>query len=241
MTKLIENLEAQVSGAVAHYWRTRKAQKDKQRNRGVSDAGLRSAVTGGAQMDGFITLFKDLIVDTGIDDHFIHEKKALQLPGFFRPTKEWDLLVIKNGQLIVAIEAKSQVGPSFGNNFNNRTEEAMGSALDLWTAFREGAFNSGVQPFLGYFFMLEDCQASKRPVKVREPHFKVFPEFIGASYMKRYELFCRKLILERHYTSSSFITSASDNGIEGVYNEPADDLSFKIFARALVSHVGAFV
>lgn len=241
MTKLIENLENQVSGAVAHYWRTRKAQKDKQRNRGVSDAGLRSAVTGGAQMDGFITLFKDLIGDTGIDKHYIHEKKALQLPGFFRPTKEWDLLVIKNGQLIVAIEAKSQVGPSFGNNFNNRTEEAMGSALDLWTAFREGAFNGGVQPFLGYFFMLEDCQASKRPVKVREPHFKVFPEFIGASYMKRYELFCRKLILERHYTSSSFITSASDNGIEGAYNEPANDLSFKAFARSLVSHVGALV
>jgi len=26
--------------------------------------------------------------------------------------------------LVAAIEAKSQVGPSFGNNFNNRTEEA---------------------------------------------------------------------------------------------------------------------
>lgn len=204
MKTQVKNLEYQVSEAVAHYWLTRKAQKDKQKKRGVSDAGLRSAVTGGAQMDGFITLFKDLIIEAGIESQFIHEKKALQLPGFFRPTKEWDLLVIKNGQLIVAIEAKSQVGPSFGNNFNNRTEEAMGSALDLWTAFREGAFNGGVQPFLGYFFMLEDCQGSNRPVKVREPHFRVFPEFIGASYMKRYELFCRKLILERHYTSSSF-------------------------------------
>jgi len=182
-----------------------------------------------------------LIFYAGIDKQHIHEKKALELPGFFRPTKEWDLLVIKNGQLIVAIEAKSQVGPSFGNNFNNRTEEAMGSALDLWTAFREGAFNAGVQPFLGYFFMLEDCQASNRPVKVREPHFRVFPEFVGASYMKRYELFCRKLILERHYTSATFITSTSESGIEGDYNEPADDLSFTIFAKSLVSHVGAFV
>ena len=241
MQKIMYDIEKHVAQAVSHYWLTRKAQKEMQKNRGVSDAGLRSAVTGGAQMDGFITLFRDLILDTGIDKHCIHKKKALQLPGFFRPTKEWDLLVIKNDQLIVAIEAKSQVGPSFGNNFNNRTEEAMGSALDLWTAFREGAFNAGIQPFLGYFFMLEDCQASNRPVKVREPHFKVFPEFIGASYMKRYELFCRKLILERHYTSSSFITSASNNGIEGVYNEPANDLSFKTFARALVSYVGAFV
>ena len=192
-------------------------------------------------MNGFITLFKDLIVNAGIDKDYIHEKKSLELPGFFRPTKEWDLLVIKNGQLIVAIEAKSQVGPSFGNNFNNRTEEAMGSALDLWTAFREGAFNRGIQPFLGYFFMLEDCQASNRPVKVREPHFKVFPEFVGASYMKRYELFCQKLILERHYTASSFITSASELGIEGIYNEPANDLSFKNFAKSLISHVGIFV
>ena len=241
MPSIIENINQHVAKAVSHYWLTRRAQKDKQKKRGVSDAGLRSAVTGGAQMDGFIRLFRELIVDSGIDSQYIYEKKALELPGFFRPTKEWDLLVIKKGQLIVAIEAKSQVGPSFGNNFNNRTEEAMGSALDLWTAFREGAFNRGAQPFIGYFFMLEDCKASTRPVKVREPHFKVFPEFVGASYMKRYELFCRKLILERHYTSSSFITSGNDNGIEGVYKEPAKDLSFELFAKSLVSHVGVFV
>jgi hypothetical protein len=241
MPSIIENINQHVAKAVSHYWLTRRAQKDKQKKRGVSDAGLRSAVTGGAQMDGFIRLFRELIVDSGIDSQYIYEKKALELPGFFRPTKEWDLLVIKKGQLIVAIEAKSQVGPSFGNNFNNRTEEAMGSALDLWTAFREGAFNGGVQPFLGYFFMLEDCKASTRPVKVREPHFKVFPEFVGASYMKRYELFCRKLILERHYTSSSFIASGNDNGIEGVYKQPAKDLSFELFAKSLVSHVGVFV
>ena len=241
MQKILDKKDKYLAKAVSHYWFTRKTQKDKQKKRGVSDAGLRSAVTGGAQMDGFIKLFKELIIEGGVDEQYIFEKKALELPGFFRPTKEWDLLVIKNGQLVVAVEAKSQVGPSFGNNFNNRTEEAMGSALDLWTAFREGAFNSGAQPFLGYFFMLEDCQASTRPVNVREPHFKVFPEFIGASYMKRYELFCRKLILERHYTSSSFITSASDTGIKGVYQEPANDLSFERFARALISHVGAFV
>ena len=241
MPSIIENINQHVAKAVSHYWLTRRAQKDKQKKRGISDAGLRSAVTGGAQMDGFIRLFRELIVDSGIESQYIYEKKALELPGFFRPTKEWDLLVIKKGQLIVAIEAKSQVGPSFGNNFNNRTEEAMGSALDLWTAFREGAFNGGAQPFIGYFFMLEDCKASTRPVKVREPHFKVFPEFVGASYMKRYELFCRKLILERHYTSSSFITSGNDNGIEGVYKQPAKDLSFELFAKSLVSHVGVFI
>ena len=241
MTKIMDTLEQQIAEAVAHYWLTRKVQREKQKKRGISDSGLRSAVTGGAQMDGFIDLFTNLIVDTGIDNRFVFRKKSLELPGFFRPTKEWDLLVVQNGRLLVAIEAKSQVGPSFGNNFNNRTEEAMGSALDLWTAFREGAFNGGVQPFLGYFFMLEDCDTSIRPVRVKEPHFKVFPEFVGASYMKRYELFCRKLVLERHYTSASFITSDSETGLKGAYKEPADDLSFSIFLRSLISHVGAFI
>jgi len=144
MTRIMDTLELQIAEAVAHYWLTRKAQTEKQKKRGISDAGLRSAVTGGAQMDGFINLFTNLIVDAGIDNRFLFRKKSLELPGFFRPTKEWDLLVVKNGHLVVVIEAKSRVGPSFGNNFNNRTEEAMGSALDLWTTFREGAFNGGI-------------------------------------------------------------------------------------------------
>ena len=191
-------------------------------------------------MDGFVDLFTDLIVDAGISKKYIFRKKALQLPGFFRPTKEWDLLVVKGNTLIASIEAKSQVGPSFGNNFKNRTEEAMGSALDLWTAYREGALLASPQPFLGYLFMLEDCAASNKPVKVREPHFKVFPEFVEASYMKRYELFCRKLVLERHYTSTAFITSDRVRGESGEYKTPTEDLSLQRFAKTLVAHVSSF-
>ena len=59
--------------------------------------------------------------------------------------------------------------------------------------------------------------------------------------MKRYELFCRKLMLERHYTSASFIVSDIENGKSGKFNEPANDLSFSIFAKSLAAHVGAFI
>lgn len=192
-------------------------------------------------MDGFIDLFSDLIIQAGISERCIFRKKAVELPGFFRPTKEWDLLVIRGRTLVAAIEAKSQVGPSFGNNFNNRTEEAMGSALDLWTAFRQRAYLESPQPFRGYFFMLEDCEASNRSVSVQEPHFKVFPEFVGASYSRRYELFCRKLVLERHYTASAFITSTAEAGLNGVYNTPADDVSVERFANVLLGHLAMFV
>jgi hypothetical protein len=231
----------ETAGAVAHYWQVRSTQRQKQEDSGKADQGLRSAVTGGAQMDGFINLFTHLITDAGIPESCIYRKKAVELPGFFRPTKEWDLLIVRDRTLIAAIEAKSQVGPSFGNNFNNRTEEAMGSALDLWTAFRQRAYLESPQPFLGYLFMLEDCQASNRPVSVKEPHFKVFPEFNGASYMRRYELFCRKLVLERHYTASAFITSSVSGGIKGDFMTPADDLSVERFARVLVAHLASHV
>ena len=239
--EILGNLADYTAKAVAHYWQTRAAQRKKQEAGGKADQGFRSAVTGGAQMDAFISLLTDLVTQAGIPGNCVFRKKAVELPGFFRPTKEWDLLVVCKQTLVAAIEAKSQVGPSFGNNFNNRTEEAIGSALDLWTAFREKAYLDSPQQFLGYFFMLEDCEASNRPVTVQEPHFKVFPEFVGASYMRRYELLCRKLVLERHYTASAFITSSSLDGLKGVYKAPADELSVERFAKVLVAHVATFV
>jgi hypothetical protein len=238
-TDIMKNLNERTANAVAHYWQTRSAQRRKQEEIGRADQGLRGAVTGGAQMNGFIDLFTELITQAGIPERFIFRKSAVELPGFFRPTKEWDLVVVQDHRLIAAIEAKSQVGPSFGNNFNNRTEEAMGSALDLWTAYRERAYLDSPQPFLGYFFMLEDCDASNRPVGVQEPHFKVFPEFVSASYMRRYELFCRKLVLERHYTAAAFITSSAIGGLNGDFKTPAGDLSVNRFAKTLAAHAAA--
>ena len=236
-----EGIRARVALAVSSYWRTREAQKQKQQQSGRTDQGHRAAVTGGAHMDEFIQLFSDLIAEAGMPSQCVFRKKrVVALPGFFRPTKEWDVVVVKEAVLVAAIEAKAQVG-SFGNNFNNRTEEAMGSALDLWTAYREGAYHTSPQPFLGYFFMLEDCAASNSPVRVNEPHFEVFPEFEGASYMRRYELFCRKLVRERHYSAAAFITSNSQSGIDGRYKTPAEDLSVETFARALAAHVSAQV
>jgi len=240
MINTINNLHKRVSEAVAHYWKTRQIQSKQQEISGKADQGARSAVTGGAQMDGFINLISQLVIEAGITPKNIFFKRALELPGFFRPTKEWDFLVVKNDQLIIAIEAKSQVGPSFGNNFNNRTEEAIGSAVDLWTAYREGAFNKTVKPWLGYIFLLEDCEASQKPVRVKEPHFRVFPEFVDASYAKRYELFCRKLVRERHYSIASFLLSDRKPGLQGMYQEPADDLTFELFAKSLVAQASIY-
>ncbi len=236
----LAELGKHVPEAVKFYWQTRSKQLQKQRKAGGSDQGARAAVTGGAQMDGFIELLTKLVIEAGVDRANVFYDQSLELPGYFRPNKKWDFIVVVKGQLVAALEAKSQVGPSFGNNFNNRTEEAMGSALDLWTAFREKAFGSSGRPWIGYMFLLEDTAGSTTPVTVKEPHFKVFPEFKNSSYAKRYELFCRRLVLERHYDAASFMMSNAEKGAAGEYSEPAADLTIQMFANSLVGHVAAF-
>ena len=151
------------------------------------------------------------------------------------------VLVVDDSELVIAIEFKSQVGPSFGNNFNNRTEEAMGSALDIWTAYREGVFGSQKAPWLGYFMVLEVCAKSNESVRVRSPHFPVLREFVDASYKNRYEIFCRKLVLERQYSAACITTtSASADGI--YYSFPKEELSCRAFIVSMlwaaISHFG---
>ena len=82
MPKIIDNLDKQVAVAVAHYWVTRKAQGERQKSKGTSDAGLRSAVTGGAQMDGFISLVTKIILDTGIENKYVYQKKSFLLMSY---------------------------------------------------------------------------------------------------------------------------------------------------------------
>lgn len=232
-------LDGEVRKAVSHFWRTRARQSKAQSKRGTNDQGTRGAVTGGAQMDGFIDVAARLVRAAGVSDAAIYTKRSLELPGFFRPTKNWDMLVVADGTLLAVIETKSQVG-SFGNNFNNRTEEAIGNAVDMWTAYRDGAFEDSPRPWLGYLFLLADTERSRAPVAVREPHFAVFPEFRDASYQRRYEVLLRKLVRERHYEAATFLLSDPVAGKKGAYTEPSRELSFRRFARSLVAHTSAF-
>lgn len=234
---ILSRIDVLTQEAVAHFWQTRKAQQTSQKQSGRRDQGSRGAVTGGAQMDGFLLLLRDLALEAGMDDSAVCVKRDLLLPGYFRATKQWDLLVVQEGRLLAAIEAKSQVG-SFGNNCNNRIEEVIGVATDTWTAYREEAFGASPQPFLGYLFMLEDCEDSQtKGAKVREPHFEVFPEFKHAPYAKRYEILCKKLVLERQFTAAAFITSTREEGLCGQFSCPSEEFSMASFAKTFAAHI----
>ena len=117
------SLDQRLRSAIRAFWSIRDDQAAKQGERsGTRDTGARAAVTGGAQMNGFVTVIRDLLEESGLEKPVIYTERSVELPGWYRPEKKWDLLVVVDGCLIAAIEFKSQVG-SFGNNYNNRTEE----------------------------------------------------------------------------------------------------------------------
>jgi hypothetical protein len=236
----LQDYDRKAHESIQAFWGNREMAKKKQIESGKRDQGERAGVTAGKNMEGFVDLVTDLIHANGLGDAQIHRQRAvLTLPGFFRPTKLWDLLVIHKDQLIAAIEFKSQVGPSFGNNFNNRTEEAIGTAHDFWTAYREGAFGKQPQPFVGWMMLVEDAAASRRPVRDRSPHFKVFAEFQDASYLKRYDVLCQRLVQEQLYTTAALMTSPRTAAQSGEYGSMSDMTSFKAFVTCFAGHVAA--
>lgn len=242
MTRLPSNYEFYLRLAVKQYWQTLESQSKKQKAKDA-DRGRRAAVTGGKQMDGFCTLIELLLKENGVPDGSIFlQKGRLEIPGYFRPTKEWDLLVVHEDSLLAAIEFKSQRGPSFGNNLNNRVEESLGNATDLWTAYREGAFGGAdPRPWLGWVMLLEDCPESQSSVGVKEPHFEVFEEFRGASYAQRYEILAKKLMMEKLYDRTCLLLATAKGGIKGEFNEASSELTMKKFLRSLAGHVSTHV
>ena len=236
----LANYQDKAREAVKAFWGNREAARQKQIESGKADQGERAGVTAGKNMDGFLALAKDVVQLDGLDQAEIClQRRVLTLPGFFRPTKLWDMLVINDGRLVAAIELKSQVGPSFGNNFNNRAEEAIGTAVDVWKAYREEAFGQIPRPFVGWLILVEDCTSSRSPVRDSSSHFPVLREFSGASYAERYNLLCQKLVQEQLYTAASVLLSSRTSVYTGDYSELSEMTSLKTFVTTFAGHVAA--
>lgn len=101
---------------------------------------------------------------------------------------------------------------------------------------------------------MEDRDNVKIPVANKEPYFRVDPDFRGeaqykstttlqqhkgVSYSKRYELLCRRLVLERLYNAACFLMAT--NSPKTKITQPTEDLDFQRFVAALRGHVVTFL
>lgn len=211
MTLQIENIDQRIADAVSFFWNSR------------SENGVRSGQT----LDGFTELLQGVVRCNGLPNAQFIKGRQAQLPGFFRPTKSWDLVVIDNGKLVAAIELKS-IADSFGKNSNNRNEEALGSGIDLKEAITENAFSGSIvnSPFIGYLILVEDCLETTSSVEIQMRYFKAMSQFLinlnsynevpqsstypavqGISYLQRFDILCKNLMQKQLYSQASVIKS----------------------------------
>ena len=214
--------------ALAELWRMRQEAREKSKEKSG-----RGEATSGRHMDPLSALLVRFLRESGLERAEFYTDRRAALPGYFRPIKTWDLVVVRDGALIMALELKSHIG-SYGNNFNNRVEEALGSAVDLRTALVEGALREYVpqgtgtgvvKPFRGWLMVLPWEEATERTTKVPfTPLFPLDPAFLAeednslVSYADRYKLFVQRTVLKGHYDAATLILSRPRTQEYSAYN-----------------------
>ncbi len=219
------------SNAIKHWWKSKTSGKAKRVQGGTRDANLH-----GKTMDGFAVTIRDFLVGMGVKSQHIFagghlSTKPAILPSYFRPSKNWDLIVLANSRfhpaegdkggpiLYAAVEFKSQ-DKSIGNNQNNRLEESVGNAHDFWTTYADSGFErQQPRPWLGYLFVGKYKPDSDGvPVEIKQPHFltmspfrvegsDVMRNFKGPSYAQRYMTFMKQSVGARLYDAGAFIVT----------------------------------
>ncbi|MBS2961414.1 hypothetical protein KGA66_00050 [Actinocrinis puniceicyclus] len=201
----------------------------------VVAAGTAAAVRAGKHFDAIAALLAKFFLEAGYpaEDIRVTTQQRLELPGYYRPQKQWDVVVVHGDTLVAAFELKALGGPSFGNNYNNRVEEALGSAVDIRRAALAELY-PGERPWLGYFFIMQDAEGSRTPVRNGDGAFPVEEIWHGKSYQQRFAIFCQRLIAEGLYDAACYITSSPRDPSP---NEIVDSLDWRHFAAAINARI----
>ena len=158
-------------------------------------------------MQGFEPLLKEIVRVYGGRKKLTAYFGQPKIPSIFRPSKKWDCVILnKDGQIVAVIELKSHLGSGenydFIKNFNNRVEEALGSATDfqlsipyLWPAVRK--------PFVGFFLLLED-----HPNSIGEKQIRIDANYAIKDEKICYQYYHKKNIYQRWEQCFEALTNA---------------------------------
>ncbi|WP_119070039.1 PaeR7I family type II restriction endonuclease [Rubrobacter indicoceani] len=196
-------------------------------------------------------LVREIFVEAGFNEENVLTRSAeegekrlrersgarLTLPGYYRVTKDWDLVAFEDDNLVAAVEFKS-VSTSAAKNVNNRVEEALGSAFDLRSAYSQKLLEP-TEPWLGYMVIL---QGTEELYKIRKPKRTLFSsnkklgwdkEFEDASYLKRYAILCKRLIQSKPHQlyDAACLLVVKEIGNEPLVEEPDPKLGFEQFVN----------
>ena len=157
---------------------------------------------------------------------------AARIGGHFRASKSWDIVCRDaDGELRVCVEFKSQVD-SYGNNENNRYEEALGSGLDARARY-------GADVALGFLFVLCEEAQSTRPTRLVHP--EILADFKETSHIDRRATFARRIVdfqmNEMPFYDASAVLAVSRDGNHRHLDDPLLDI--RTFPERLIRRLSA--
>lgn len=216
--------------AVDFFWNQRQIQISRLADGGAAGGAARAA----GHMKGIVEVVAQMFTDAGIPQQGIVLEPAL--PGYFRRQKKWDMAVRYKGELVAAVEFKSQVG-SVGKNINNRFEEALGSATDTLAAHTKNSAFGTLPPFLAYVFVLRSDVETRTVINDRRALFPVDPVYSNTTYVDRYQIMLRRFLAEHIYEAAWFVTTEMASTGGATYSEPLDLATGRAFKAAIEGRV----
>ncbi len=196
-------------------------------------AGVGAQARDARHMKSLADFVRQMFIDAGLRDDEVTTDTII--PGYFRRSKNWDVVAVHKGHLVGVVELKSQE-KSPSNNANNRIEEAIGSAVDTNTVqeISEAFGKLGIWAAWGMTFN-RDCEPKRRN-GVRSKHFPLDPAFVPFTYAGQYGTAIERFISQNIYQAGWMVrTWVNDDGTIG-YDEPvptatAETLATQIEAR----------
>ncbi len=228
----LPDYESAFADAIAGFWAIKGRQQAASDRSGRGDGGTSGSVRAGKHMDPFECLIREIVTDAGITPD-PPPADTIYVPGYYRETKSWDVVLQYQGHVLAIVEAKSQ-GSSLANNFNNRVEEAIGQAADIWKSHERGLLKTGLRPWVGYLMIVEETPKTIEPKELMRGKsvptgMAPDPLFDGKSYAERYATAFKRLDQERMLDATCVaITSGPTD-----YSYPDEWMSINGFAAQL--------
>lgn len=201
---------------LVHFW----TEKDEamRRNAAAGRSGHGAQARDARHMKPLAFFVRQMFIDAGLDESEVFIDRAI--PGYYRRSKNWDVVATHKGQLVGLVELKSQVG-SEGNNGNNRIEEALGNAFDAVTAQELNQAFGSLSVWTAFCIVFGSDPGSSRTVGMRTPPlFELDPAFDDMTYGSQWELAVERFIQTRAYDAGWMVVSWIEGGQYVRYIEP---------------------
>lgn len=225
-----------VTPLLVNWWTAKNEVVARLASAGKSDTGAQAR--NALHMQSIALFVRQMFIDAGLAEDDVTVDSIV--PGYYRRSKNWDVVAMHKGHLVGVVELKSQAS-SPGNNANNRIEEAIGSSVDV-KAVQEltGAFGSlGV--WAAWCMTFNRDTESGNPIRSPRKSQVRFPvddpAFDNMTYASQYAVAIERMVSQKVYDAGwMVVTWVNPDGTIG-YDEPIPTATAETLATQIEGRV----